>query len=158
MADRRRTPRWSDVHPSRRGLVLTWAAFTATFLISRLVTGVIKLGGENTGNVNMGHVHLHHFLWGILLVVSVAFFGLVDRNPRTSALMGVALGIGLGLIIDELALLVTLRDVYWSGAGWSSVGVAIALIGIAGTVLAFTRSAKYSEPVDKGPTTPRPER
>jgi hypothetical protein len=36
--------------------------------------------------------------------------------------------------------------------------VAIALIGIAGTVLAFTRSAKYSEPVDGGPTTPRPER
>jgi hypothetical protein len=135
--------------------VLTWASFTVTFLIARLVTGVIKLRGGEKGNVSLGTLHLHHFLWGILLVIGVAFFGLVDRNPRESAWMGIALGVGLGLIIDELALLVTLRDVYWSGSGWSSVGVAIALIGVAGTVLAFTRSAKYQEPEQRGPTTPR---
>jgi hypothetical protein len=135
--------------------VLTWASFTATFLIARLVTGVIKLTGGQKGNLNAGSLHLHHFLWGILLVIGVAFFGLVDRNPRESAWMGIALGVGLGLIIDEVALLVTLRDVYWSGSGWSSVGVAIALIGIAGTTLAFTRSTKYETPDQPGPTTPR---
>jgi hypothetical protein len=138
--------------------VLTWFSFTATFVIARIVTGVIKLNGGQKGNVSVGSLHLHHFLWGILLVIGVAFFGLVDRNPRESAWMGVALGIGLGLIVDELALLVTLRDVYWSGVGWSSVGVAIALIGIAGTILAFTRSTKYQVPERPDPTTPRPQR
>lgn len=146
------------MHPSRRGLVLTWASFTTTFVIARIVTGVIKLHGGEKGNVSVGTLHLHHFLWGILLVIGVAFFGLVDRNPRESAWMGVALGIGLGLIIDELALLVTLRDVYWSGAGWSSVGVAITLIGVAGTILVFTRSTKYELPERTGPSTPKPRR
>jgi hypothetical protein len=136
-------------------LVLTWASFTATFLIARLVTGFIKLHGGQKGNVSVGSLHLHHFLWGILLVIGVAFYGLVDRNPRESAWMGIALGVGLGLIIDELALLVTLRDVYWSGTGWTSVGVAIALIGVAGTVLMFTRGAKYSVP-EPGPEEPGP--
>jgi hypothetical protein len=143
------------VHPSRRGLVLTWASFTATFLIARLVTGFIKLHGGEKGNVSVGSLHLHHFLWGILLVIGVAFYGLVDRDPRESSWMGVALGVGLGLIVDELALLVTLRDVYWSGAGWSSVGVAISLIGLAGTTLAFTRSTKYEQPEQPGPSTPK---
>lgn len=136
---RSRPRRWADIAPSRRGVVAAWVAFTATFIIARVVTGVIKLGDEDTGNITAGGLHLHHYLWGILVVTAVAIFGLVDRNPRARTLMGLGLGIGLALIIDEIALLVTLEDVYWSTTGWTSVAVAVGLIGIIGTVLAITR-------------------
>jgi hypothetical protein len=134
-----RPRRWADIDPSRRGVAAAWVAFTATFVIARIVTGVIKLGDEDTGNISAGGLHLHHYLWGILLVAAVAIFGLVDRNPRARTLMGLGLGIGLALIVDEIALLVTLEDVYWSSAGWTSVAVAVSLIGVIGTVLALTR-------------------
>jgi hypothetical protein len=124
-------------------MVLGWVAFTVTFLIARLVTGVIKIFGKDSGNVNAGSLHLHHFLWGILLVVAVACFGMTDRGARERSWMGIGLGIGLALIVDEVALLVTLRDVYWQSSGWTSVGAAIVIIGLLGSALAFTRSAKY---------------
>lgn len=125
--------------------MLAWWAFTATFGIARLVTGVIKLGGGSTGNLSAGSVHLHHYLWGILLVIGVAIFGLVDRSARTRAWMGAALGVGVALIVDEAALLVSFEDVYWKSTGWSSVAVAILVIGIAGSILIFTRSGQWPD-------------
>jgi hypothetical protein len=142
-ARRQRPRRWADVDPTRRGLVLAWWAFAATFVIARLVTGVIKLGNQNSGNLSAGGVHLHHYLWGILLLVGVAFFGLVDRSPRARAWMGAALGVGLALIVDEAALLITLKDVYWRTQGWGSVAIAVVLISVAGSVLMFSRSGRF---------------
>jgi len=107
----RHRPRgWADIDPERQALVLTWAAFTATFILARIVTGVIKIASSSTGNVNSGSFQLHHFLWGILLTVGVAVFGLTDRSHRARVRMGCCVGIRLGLIFDEVALLVTLRD------------------------------------------------
>ena len=85
-------------------------------------------------------MHLHHYVWGILLLIAVAIFGLVDREPRVRVWMGVALGIGTALIVDEAALLIELRDVYWSGFGAVSVAIAVIVIGLAGGALALTRS------------------
>lgn len=143
-ADRRpaRPRRWHDVDPARRGLVLAWLGFTVTFVVARIVTGVIKLGDSDTGDLVVGGVHLHHYLWGIVLVAAVGVFGLVDRSPRTRSWMGAALGIGLALIVDEAALLLTLQDVYWHTMGWISVAVAVSIIGIAGTALALSRSGR----------------
>jgi len=147
LADARRRPRhWNDIDPTRRAVVLAWLAFTVTFAVARLVTGLIKLGGSQTGNLNAGGLHLHHYLWGLLLLVGVAVFGLVDRSLRARAWMGIALGIGLGLVVDEAALLITLKDVYWKSDGWASVGIAVVVISVLGTALAITRSGKYEDP------------
>lgn len=124
---------------------MLWVGFTVTFLVARLITGVIKLGDSDTGNLDVGGLHLHHYLWGILLVVAVAVFGLVDRSARARTVMGAVLGVGIGLVVDEAALLVTLRDVYWSAAGWSSVAVAVTVISFLGTVLVVTRSGRYDD-------------
>jgi hypothetical protein len=98
------------------------------------------------GNVSAGSVHLHHYVWGILLLIGVAIFGLVDRAPRARVWMGLALGIGLALIVDEAALLIELRDVYWSGFGAVSVALAVIIIGLTGGVLAITRAPEKPSP------------
>jgi hypothetical protein len=134
-----RPTRLRDVDPARRGLVLAWFSFTAMFAALRLLTWLIHAHVAGLGNVSAGGVHLHHYVWGILLLVGVAIFGLVDRSPRARTWMGVALGVGLALVVDETALLIELRDVYWTGFGAVSVGVAVIIIGVAGSALALTR-------------------
>jgi len=137
----RRVPwRWKQIDPSRRGVVLAWVAFTLTFGGARLVTWLIQIDTSNLGDVSAGGVHLHHYLWGIVLLAGVAIFGLVDRTPKARAWMGLALGVALALIVDEAALLITLEDVYWQSEGWPSVALAISVIGIVGTGLVLTRS------------------
>ena len=120
--------------------MLAWVAFTLTFGGARLVTWLIQIDTSNLGDVSAGGVHLHHYLWGIVLLAGVAIFGLVDRTPKARAWMGLALGVALALIVDEAALLITLEDVYWQSEGWPSVALAISVIGIVGTGLVLTRS------------------
>ena len=140
-AERFRFPlKLRHVEPARRGLVLAWVAFTLTFGGARLVTWLIHLDTSNFGDASAGGVHLHHYLWGILLLAAVAIFGLVDRSPKARSWMGAGLGIALGLIVDEASLLITLRDVYWHSEGCSSIAIAITLIAVVGTALVLTRS------------------
>ncbi len=77
-------------------------------------------------------VHLHHLVWGIVLLLLCGFLGfaLDQGSPRTEILAGL-FGIGAGLTLDEFALWVHLRDVYWSEEGRSSFDAVIvaAVIG-----------------------------
>ena len=139
-ARRRRPHRLSEVDPRRRGLVLAWFSFTGTFLLLRLLTWLIKIDVAGIGNVSAGDVHLHHYLWGILILIGVAFMGLVDRTNRDYRWMGIAFGIGLALVVDEAALLVQLEDVYWESEGIASPAAGVILAGVLGSVLALTRA------------------
>ena len=85
-------------------------------------------------------MHIHHYIWGILQLIAVSIFGLVDRAPRVWSLMGLVLGIALALVIDEAALLIELKNVYRSGFGAVSVAIVLILIGAAGSALALTRA------------------
>ncbi|WP_194893252.1 hypothetical protein [Catenulispora pinisilvae] len=126
-----------DVHPTRRGIVLAWWAFTVTFGGLRLLTWAIHVHVGGFGNVTAGSVHIHHYLWGILILICVAAAGVIERSPQWHAWMGLFFGIGLALVVDEAALLIELKDVYWTGAGGVSVAIALILIGLAGSILAL---------------------
>ncbi|PTR24921.1 hypothetical protein C8K36_107177 [Rhodococcus sp. OK519] len=143
--------RWKQIDETRRGIVLAWLAFTVTFGGARLVTWLIQIDTRDVGDISAGGTHLHHYLWGILILAGVAIFGMVDRSPGARTWMGLALGIALALIVDEAALLISLRDVYWQTEGWPSVAIAVVLIGLGGTALVVTRSgAALDEPDDPG--------
>src|SRR3954470_21492435 len=142
---RRRPRRLRDAHPERRPVVLAWWGFTGTFVLLRLLTWLIHMHVAGLGNVNAGGVHIHHYLWGILVMSGVAASGLVEKSAGWRAWMGFALGVGLALVVDEIALLVELKDVYWSGAGAASAGAGVILIGLVGSVLVLTRSPHADE-------------
>ena len=137
----------NDVHPTRRGLVLAWWSFTAMFGGLRLLTWLIHVHVHGFGNVTAGSVHIHHYLWGILILIGVAAAGLIERSPSWHVWMGLFFGIGLALVVDEAALLIELKDVYWDGAGGVSVAIAVILMGVAGSVLALTRSRGVDDDV-----------
>ncbi|GAA4732175.1 hypothetical protein GCM10023328_09300 [Modestobacter marinus] len=138
----RRPHRLRDVVATRRGQVLAWWGFTVTFAVLRLVTWLIREDVAVLGDVAVGGTHLHHYLWGILLLAVVGGLALGDRSPRARAALGLFFGIGLALVVDEAALLIQLEDVYWDTFGWVSVGLALLVIGVAGSILALTEAPR----------------
>ena len=50
--------------------------------------------------------------------------------------MAVSYGVGLALIVDEFALLLDLKDVYWAKQGRISVDLGIGVSSVTGTYLA----------------------
>ncbi len=125
-----------ELHPGQQSALISWVAFTGTFAAVRAITYSIKDGLGPLRNLNVGGVHLHHYMWGILTVSAVGGVALRgDDRTRRHPLVAVAYGAGLALVVDEFALLVDLSDVYWAKEGRSSVDLAIGLISTTGSVL-----------------------
>jgi hypothetical protein len=79
------------------------------------------------GNVETkGGTHIHHLVWGILLLLAMGYLGIATDIPSPwFELVAIAFGIGMGLTIDEFALWLNLEDVYWSEKGRQSVDAAV---------------------------------
>ncbi len=139
-----------ELSPGRQSATLSWLSFTVTFVVVRLITHRIRdesskqdsegYQDEHRGglhDLSIKGVHLHHYLWGILIVSTVAGLSLrVDERIRRHPLMALSYGIGMALIVDEFALLLDLKDVYWAKQGRTSVDLAITLSAAGATVLA----------------------
>jgi len=92
------------------------------------------------GNVQTkGGTHVHHLVWGILLLLAMGYLGLaVDLASPWLELTAILFGIGMGLTLDEFALWLNLEDVYWSSKGRQSIDavvitaslLAISLLGL----------------------------
>lgn len=78
------------------------------------------------GNVEVGGTHVHHLVWGILLLLVCGYIGAVaDPGQPWHHLAIIGFGIGAGLTMDEFALWLNLRDVYWSEEGRRSIDAVI---------------------------------
>jgi hypothetical protein len=126
-----------DLDASERSALLSWLAFTVTFGAVRGITYSIKSGRGPFRNLSVGGEHLHHYMWGIGLVSGVggvAVHG--EERQRRHPAVAISYGAGLALIVDEFALLLDLRDVYWAKQGRISVDLGIGGSALAGTYFA----------------------
>lgn len=125
-----------ELHPTRQSALISWTAFTLTFVGVRVLTHSIRKGEGPFRNVTAGGIHLHHYLWGILLVTGAGGAALRgSARVRRHPVVAVAYGSGLALIVDEFALLLDLKDVYWAKQGRWSVDLGVATIASAGSTL-----------------------
>ena len=125
-----------ELEVERQSAVISWLSFTAAFAGVRALTYSIRAGRGPFHDVTPKGVHLHHYLWGILLVSSaggVAVRG--DERLRRHPLVATGYGLGMALIVDEFALLLDLKDVYWAKQGRWSVDLGVGIIAITGAVL-----------------------
>lgn len=126
-----------ELGPGQRSALLSWLAFTATFTGLRALTYSIRVGKGPFRNISVGGEHLHHYIWGIGLlsgVGAVAVRG--EERQRRHPTVAVSYGSGLALIVDEFALLLDLKDVYWARQGRLSVDIGIGGIAVAGSYFA----------------------
>ncbi len=88
------------------------------------------------GNVEVGGTHIHHLVWGILLLLIFGYVGAVIRpDAPWSQLSVVAFGLGTGLTLDEFALWLNLKDVYWEKEGRRSIDAVIIAAAVSGTLV-----------------------
>ena len=135
-ADVRRAFR-EDLDAGQRSALLSWLAFTATFGAVRGITYSIKNGKGPFGNLSVGGEHLHHYMWGIGLISGVGGVAVHGEDAhRKHPLVALSYGVGLALIVDEFALLLDLKDVYWAKQGRISVDLGVGGSSLAGTYFA----------------------
>jgi hypothetical protein len=126
------------LQPGEQATILAWAAFTVTFVGLRVLTHWIRAGhGPSGGGMNLGGKHFHHYNIGIALLATVAAVGLRGSEAqRRHPAAAIAFGSANAMIVDELALLLDLKDVYWATEGRKSVDAAVGLIATGGTIAA----------------------
>jgi hypothetical protein len=108
----------------REPLLLLLAASLLTFTATRVYTRLARLRDWKSGRV--GDVHVHHMVAGTVLALVCGLFEIAFQ-PRDIGLdlLAVGFGIGAAFILDEFALSVHLRDVYWTSEGRHSIEVSI---------------------------------
>jgi hypothetical protein len=126
-----------ELPPLRRAALLSWVAFTVTFGVVRGITYSIRDGRGPFHDVSAGGMHLHHYLWGIGLLAGIGGIAVRgDDETRRHPAVAVSYGTALALIVDEFALLLDLRDVYWLRQGRVSLDLGIGTVALGGTALA----------------------
>lgn len=118
----------------RLPLFFLMVAFALTFLFIRMSTRMIRAEVSWwPGNVTPGGLHIHHVVFGLvtmlvsgLLLVALA----AHETPVLNCVLGAFFGIGSALVLDEFALVLHLRDVYWSEEGRSSIDAVMVAFAI----------------------------
>jgi hypothetical protein len=125
--------------------------FLVTFAVTRGITRRIhakaaedspRPGSQRGGlsDIYIGGVHVHHQVWGIILVLVT---GLLQFRYSPGApwaeVLAALFGIGAALTLDEFALWFNLDDVYWTKSGRKSID-AILVGGALGAVLLMQAS------------------
>ncbi len=109
---------------SNERLLIASVGFYIGFVGIRILTHAIRAGRGPFHDVAMGGRHIHHLVWGILLLLLVGYCWLwqVSKDSRfLGRLLSFAYGIGAALTLDEFALWLNLRDVYWDREGRESI-------------------------------------
>jgi hypothetical protein len=112
----------------RERLFLASVGFLVTFAVVRGITAMIRAGVGPFHNVSAGGLHIHHLVWGILLLLLVGYVWLSEwgvGSSWVSSLTAVAFGVGAALTLDEFALWLNLQDVYWEQQGRVSIDAVV---------------------------------
>jgi hypothetical protein len=125
------------VDTGRLASFLFFVALLGTFGFIRTSTWMIKNQVSWwPGNVSVGGTHVHHLVWGIVAMMVLGYIGVVQQPESPwREIVTVLFAFGMGLALDEFALWVDLKDVYWEKEGRKSIDAMIIAGCLAGMVL-----------------------
>ena len=119
--------------PGKEAHFLVLLAFLASFGFIRGSAHMIRAQVSWwPGNVQTkSGTHIHHLVWGILLLLTFGYVGIaVAPGSPWREVAAVLFGIGMGLTLDEFALWLNLKDVYWERQGRESVEAMLIFAGL----------------------------
>ena len=106
--------------------LLVLISFLVTFGITRAITHLQKVGLWPNQH---GALHIHHLVPGIFLLILSGYVGISFwASDKVRHFMAILFGIGAALTIDEFALWLYLRDVYWEKQGRDSIDAIIYVV------------------------------
>jgi len=106
--------------------ILILLSFLITFATVRTITHLQKL---NIFPNQSGLLHIHHLVPGIFLLILSGYIGISFwATNKIRHLMAILFGVGAALAIDEFALWLYLKDVYWEKQGRDSIDAIIYMV------------------------------
>jgi hypothetical protein len=126
------------VSTGRLPLFCFFVAFVSSFGFIRLSARLIRAKVRWwPGNVVAGAVHVHHMVFGVVLMgiggvaeLAVPLYSVAWRSGPAALF-----GLGTALVLDEFALILHLRDVYWSNEGRLSIDAVFVAAGVTALLL-----------------------
>jgi hypothetical protein len=116
----------------RRRLFVASVSFFLTFAGVRAVVFAVLHQIPPFHFIEHDGRHIHHLVFGIIILLGVGYgwladigTGVDDSSLLLSRLMSILYGVGAALTLDEFALWLNLKDVYWSPQGRSSIDAVI---------------------------------
>jgi hypothetical protein len=127
-----------DVSGQREGFVVL-GAFLLSFLFIRTSARLMRSPKVPwwPGSVKTASgLHLHHLVWGIVLLMLSGFIRFaIPADPPWAEIVAAGFGIGMGLTLDEFALWIHLRDVYWAEEGRASFDAVVIATMLGGLIV-----------------------
>ncbi|MGN6254845.1 MAG: hypothetical protein ACTHO8_07680 [Solirubrobacterales bacterium] len=121
------------------------AGFLGSFALVRISTWGIRDGRGPFRNVHIGGRHIHHFVPGILIAFASGTVALLTDDDDVEQRLALPMGAGIGLTFDEAALLLDLRDVYWTREGLLSVQLSLGATAILSIAILTLRMLRRGE-------------
>ncbi|MGW4639979.1 hypothetical protein ACWEN6_15690 [Sphaerisporangium sp. NPDC004334] len=124
------------------------SALIVTFVFTRVNVRLIRAKVGWFRDVNVGDVHVHHVVFGVVLMMFGGVAGLVTAGLSSGwyACTAAVFGVGAALVLDEFALILHLRDVYWSEEGRTSVDAVFVAVAVTLLLLLGLRPFGWEEP------------
>jgi hypothetical protein len=138
---------YQDVPARENALFNLFTSFVVTFISVRTITTLLR-NRRTVGpfrNLVVGRRHIHHFVPGILLTFVSGSAAIATRREGLESWLAIPFGAGMGLTLDESALLLELDDVYWSEEGILSVQIALAATAMLSAVALAARFLRRGE-------------
>jgi hypothetical protein len=126
------------VHTGRLPLFCFFVAFVASFSFTRLSVRLIRAEVRWwPGNFTPGDLHVHHMVFGVVFMVfgGVAELAVPIDPVGWRGAAAAIFGLGTALVLDEFAVMLHLRDVYWTSAGRLSIDAVFVAAGITALLL-----------------------
>lgn len=137
-----------SLHLPQARLLFFFLGLVLTFVFIRISVRLIRAGVRWwPGNITPGGTHIHHVVFGTVFMLLGGVIGLAVPDDLHGVRVAAAalLGVGAALVLDEFALLLHLRDVYWTKDGRLSVDAVFLAIGMTGLLLVGARPLGYEE-------------
>ena len=134
---------YQDVSVRENATFLLLTSFVTIFISARTISYLLRRR-KTVGpfrDLRVGRRHIHHFVPGIALVMLSGGTAILTRDETLEPKLAVVFGAGMGMTLDESALLLQLEDVYWTREGL--LGVQIAL-GTAATFAALALAHRFT--------------
>ena len=147
---------YREVSTRQNSMFNLLTSFAATFILIRTVTFALR-GNQSFGplrNVRVGRRHIHHFVPGIVIAFGAGAGAILTPDEQLERWFAVPFGVGLGLTLDESALLLELDDVYWTREGLLSVQITLAVMAMLGALALALRFLWRGEQAVLEPPTP----
>ena len=134
------------LHQGPGAAVVVLVAFLVSFLAIRTSARLTRSVSWWPGGVQSGGVHLHHLVWGIVLMMLCGFLAFTPIEAPWWHVVAVGFGVGVGFTLDEFALWVRLEDVYWREEGRASFDAVVCSCAFGALVVIGVRPFGLDDP------------